>query len=138
MEVEQRIKAIEQRVAASALEVQRVTVPESAPRPDSIIHRPIRAIPDEPFPGGGGSEAEQPPEMSEEVPDNGEADDDKPDINRVSFEQLRELGLSVTEAARLLASRDARGAYKSLDELNELWGFSRDLVDRLRRRLSLG
>ena len=56
----------------------------------------------------------------------------------LDFEQLRELGLSVTQAARVLASRDARGRFRSLDEINDLWGFSRDLIDSLMRRLSIG
>lgn len=58
-------------------------------------------------------------------------------INRISFEQLREFGLSVTQAARLLARRDARGSFRSLDELNDLVGFSREVLDQLRRRLTL-
>ncbi len=125
--VERRIQAIEDRVAAAAASVQELTLRDAK--------RPIRAIPPEPSPGTPGSEAE-------EVPVKGEAEQPsettaKLNINKVSFEQLREIGLSVTEAARLLASRDARGAFKSLDELNDLQGFAKELVATLRRRLSL-
>jgi DNA uptake protein ComE-like DNA-binding protein len=37
----------------------------------------------------------------------------------------------------LLARRDARGSFASLDELNDLVGFSREVLDQLRKRLSL-
>jgi DNA uptake protein ComE-like DNA-binding protein len=59
-------------------------------------------------------------------------------LNRISFEQLRDLGLSVTQAARLLARRDARGSLSSFDDLSDLAGFSREVLDQLRRRLSPG
>jgi DNA uptake protein ComE-like DNA-binding protein len=59
-------------------------------------------------------------------------------LNRISFEQLRDLGLSVTQAAGLLARRDTRGGFASLDDLDDLAGFSRELIERLKRRLSLG
>jgi hypothetical protein len=58
-------------------------------------------------------------------------------LNKLTFEQLRELGLSVTQSARLLARRDARGSFASLDELNDLAGFSREVLQQLRKRLGL-
>lgn len=60
------------------------------------------------------------------------------DVNRIGFEQLRELGLSVTQAARLLARRDARGPFSSLDQLDDLLDVPRELIDRLKRSLRLG
>ncbi len=59
-------------------------------------------------------------------------------LNSLTFEQLREAGLSVTQSARLLARRDARGSFASFDDLNDLVGFSREVLDQLRKRLSLG
>jgi hypothetical protein len=59
-------------------------------------------------------------------------------LNRISFEQLRDLGLSVTQSARLLARRDARGSLASFDDLSDLAGFSREVLDQLRKRLSRG
>ena len=50
-------------------------------------------------------------------------DDGRVDINSASFEDLRALGLSVTQGARLVALRDARGGFKSEEELAELPGF---------------
>lgn len=54
-------------------------------------------------------------------------------LNEASFEQLRELGLSVNQAARLIAQRDQRGGFSSTDELDGLYGMPREIVDTLRR-----
>ena len=59
----------------------------------------------------------------------------KPEINSVTFEQLRELGLSVNESARLIAARETRGGFESLADVDELPGFSRETRDRLKREL---
>ncbi|MGZ5325274.1 MAG: helix-hairpin-helix domain-containing protein [Solirubrobacterales bacterium] len=108
-EVEERVRAIEDRVASSNRAIQELAAPGAPPA--------VEPDPDpDPDEGAGGML----------------------DINRISFEQLRDLGLTVTQAARLLASRDARGRFRSLDELNELWGFSRDLIENLMRRLNVG
>ena len=114
-EVEARVEAIEERVARASDAVQELAAPGALAEPAAP---PI-------------AEPELEPEAEE--PRAGRLD-----INRISFEQLRELGLTVTQAARLLASRDARGRFRSLDELNELWGFSRELIEKLMRRLSVG
>lgn len=67
----------------------------------------------------------------------GEPESSRIDVNRIGFEQLRELGLSVTQAARVLARRDARGEYSSLDQLDDLLDIPRELIDRLKRSLRL-
>jgi DNA uptake protein ComE-like DNA-binding protein len=67
-----------------------------------------------------------------------EPEDSLIDVNRIGFEQLRDLGLSVTQAARLLARRDARGRFSSLDQLDDLLDIPRELIDRLKRSLRLG
>jgi DNA uptake protein ComE-like DNA-binding protein len=60
-----------------------------------------------------------------------------PDVNEVSFEQLRELGLSVTQSARVIAYREARGAFDSLDELDEIPGLPKDTRGTLKDLLSI-
>jgi DNA uptake protein ComE-like DNA-binding protein len=55
------------------------------------------------------------------------------DLNRVTFEDLRRLGLSVSQAARFVSQREARGGFKSLDELNQLYGFPRDQIAALKQ-----
>ena len=59
------------------------------------------------------------------------------DLNAATFEQLRVLGLSVTQCSRLIACRDARGGYGSLDELDEVPGLPKATRAELRSRLTL-
>jgi DNA uptake protein ComE-like DNA-binding protein len=60
---------------------------------------------------------------------------DRPDINAIGYEELRELGLSVTESARLLAVRDVRGGFRSLDELDDVRDFPTERLTELKSRL---
>ncbi len=55
------------------------------------------------------------------------------DLNAASFEQLRGLGVSVTQASRVIAARDSAGGYGSLDELDRLSGFSPEQLAALKR-----
>ncbi|HEY6771302.1 MAG TPA: helix-hairpin-helix domain-containing protein [Solirubrobacterales bacterium] len=59
-----------------------------------------------------------------------------PDVNEVSFEQLRELGLSVTQSARVVAYRETRGGFDSLEELDEIPGLPKDARGTLKGLLS--
>jgi DNA uptake protein ComE-like DNA-binding protein len=59
------------------------------------------------------------------------------DLNYASFEELRDLGLSVTQCARVIAYRDTRGGFDSVDELDEIPGLPKDTRVALRSRLSL-
>jgi DNA uptake protein ComE-like DNA-binding protein len=61
----------------------------------------------------------------------------KLDLNEVTFEQLRDMGLSVTLSARVMAYRDTRGAFQSLDELNEIPGLSVELKRVLSEKLTV-
>jgi hypothetical protein len=58
-------------------------------------------------------------------------------INDATFEQLRSLGLSVTQSARLIAYRESRGGYDSVDELAEIPGLSRETVVALRESVRI-
>lgn len=55
-------------------------------------------------------------------------------LNAASFEDLRGLGLSVTQAARVIAFRDTRGGFTEIDQLREIRGLGADdlrlLLDR--------
>ena len=57
------------------------------------------------------------------------------DINTASFEELRQVGLSVTQAARLLAMRDAAGRLGSVDDLDALPGLPEDLLASIKGRI---
>jgi DNA uptake protein ComE-like DNA-binding protein len=59
------------------------------------------------------------------------------DLNSATFEELRDLGLSVTQSARVIAYRDTRGGYESLDELDEIPGLPKGTRSNLRRQLTL-
>jgi DNA uptake protein ComE-like DNA-binding protein len=55
-------------------------------------------------------------------------------LNTVTFEQLRQQNLSVTQATRLLAHRERLGRFGSVDELDQVPGFPQDVLDELKRR----
>lgn len=55
------------------------------------------------------------------------------DLNSASFESLRSLGLSVTQAARFVAQRDQRGGLRSIDDLDSLFGLPAELKAALKR-----
>jgi DNA uptake protein ComE-like DNA-binding protein len=57
------------------------------------------------------------------------------DVNSATFEQLRELGLSITQSSRLIAYRDTRGGFESLDDVAAVPGFSRDTLRDLSSRV---
>ena len=59
------------------------------------------------------------------------------DLNAATFEDLRGLGLSVTQTSRLIAYRDTRGGYRSLDELDEVPGLPKATRAELRSRLTV-
>jgi DNA uptake protein ComE-like DNA-binding protein len=61
----------------------------------------------------------------------------KPDLNSATFEQLRDLGLSVTQSARLIAYRDVRGGFESVDELDEIPGLPKETRQALSDQLPL-
>ncbi len=59
---------------------------------------------------------------------------DQINLNTVTFEQLREQNLSVTQATRLLAHRERLGGFKSVDDLDQVAGFPVELLDDLKTR----
>jgi hypothetical protein len=59
------------------------------------------------------------------------------DLNSASFEELRGVGLSVTQSARVIAYRDTRGGFGSLDDLAAVPGFSRETISSLRLQVEV-
>jgi competence protein ComEA len=55
-------------------------------------------------------------------------------LNSVTFEQLREQSLSVTQATRLLAHRERLGGFQSVDDLDQVAGFPQDVLEDLKSR----
>lgn len=58
-------------------------------------------------------------------------------LNGATFEELRELGFSVTQATRVITYRERRGGFKSVDELAEVPGMPRELVSDVSEKLTL-
>ncbi len=59
------------------------------------------------------------------------------DLNSASFEQLRSANLSVTQATRVLAHRERRGGYSSVDDLDDVPGFPGDVLAEFKRRVKV-
>ena len=59
------------------------------------------------------------------------------DVNQASYEDLRNLNLSVTQTGRLLAHRERLGGFRSLDDLDEIPGFPRSFLDDLKEKFTL-
>jgi DNA uptake protein ComE-like DNA-binding protein len=76
-------------------------------------------------------------ELQENSPGSDSKESGKLDLNGVTFEQLRELGLSVTQSARVISCRETRGGFDSLEELEEVPGLPRDTRNALTSQLSL-
>lgn len=58
-------------------------------------------------------------------------------LNSATFEQLRGVGFSVTQAARIIAYRDTRGGFSSMDQLHDVRGLSQEDIDFLADRAIL-
>ncbi len=76
--------------------------------------------------GDRGRQPASPPEGGDQV-----------NLNRATFEQLRGLGLSVTQATRILAYRERFGGYDSLDDLDRVPGFTADRIESMRTRFTV-
>jgi capsular polysaccharide biosynthesis protein/DNA uptake protein ComE-like DNA-binding protein len=59
------------------------------------------------------------------------------DVNEVTYEELRGLDLTMTQARRLLAYRDRHGGFSSLSDIDEVPGFPEYVREDLKRRVSL-
>lgn len=57
-------------------------------------------------------------------------------INTAGFEELRSAELSVTQATRVMAYRERFGGYGSIEDLGRVPGFTPDVVEALRGRLT--
>ena len=58
-------------------------------------------------------------------------------INSATYEDLRTLGLSVTQTGRVLAHRERGGGFRSLDDLDEIPGFEAGFLEVLKVRLRI-
>lgn len=58
-------------------------------------------------------------------------------LNDATFEQLRDVGMSVTQTGRVLAHRERSGRFGSVDELEGIPGFPRDFLEQIKTRLTV-
>jgi DNA uptake protein ComE-like DNA-binding protein len=58
-------------------------------------------------------------------------------LNDATFEQLRDVGLSVTQTGRVLAHRERSGRFGSVDELEGIAGFPADFLAQIKTRLTV-
>jgi len=63
------------------------------------------------------------------------ARDGRLNLNQASFVELRSLNLSITQSHRLLAYRKRIGGYGSIEQLDDVPGFPKDVRERLKRQL---
>jgi hypothetical protein len=63
------------------------------------------------------------------------ARDGRLNLNEASFVELRSLNLSITQSHRLLAYRKRIGGYGSIEQLDDVPGFPKDVRERLKRQL---
>ncbi|MGH2955571.1 MAG: ComEA family DNA-binding protein, partial [Solirubrobacterales bacterium] len=81
-----------------------------------------------PGPGAGVAEAE---EASTSAPGG-----PRVDVNRATFEELRQLGMSVTQATRVIAYRERRDGFESVEDLHSIPGLPKDFLTELKQRLT--
>ena len=58
------------------------------------------------------------------------------DANKATFEQLRDLGMSVTQATRVIAYRERAEGFKTVDDMDTIPGFTKDKLDELKKKLT--
>ena len=98
------------------------TPPSSAPVPPSQPGEP-------PLNAAAAGPPEAPADQQQAPPAGGTIN-----LNTVTFEQLRQESLSVTQATRLLALRERLGRFESVDDLNQVPGFPQEVLEDLKRR----
>ncbi len=97
-------------------------------------------VPPQTPPGPGPSippdEPPEPPDAeSQSVTPNPEGT--KLNLNSASYDELRSLGLSVTQTGRVLAQREHKGSFNSADELDEIPGFPGGFLAELKSHLEV-
>jgi competence ComEA-like helix-hairpin-helix protein len=61
---------------------------------------------------------------------------DPVDVNKATFEEFRELGMSITQATRVIAYRERHDGFDSVEELDGVPGVSEKLMTELRDQLT--
>jgi competence protein ComEA len=62
---------------------------------------------------------------------------DRTNLNSATFEELRDLGFSVTQATRVITYRERQRGFKSVDDLAEVPGMPLEFVSGVKDKLTL-
>ena len=81
-------------------------------------------------------EGEKKDQDEDEGADDG--DEETVDLNKATFEQLRDIGCSVTQATRLLTYRERQGGFDSIDDLKDVPGMPEEFLTSVRSKLRVG
>jgi len=77
------------------------------------------------------------PEEEEEEPELEVFTGDRTNLNQATFEQLRDVGFSVTQATRVITYRERQKGFKSLDDLANVPGMPRQFLREVQPKLTL-
>ena len=58
------------------------------------------------------------------------------DLNKATFEQFREIGMSVTQATRVIAYRERQEGFDSVEALETVPGIPKKLLDEIKDQLT--
>ena len=62
---------------------------------------------------------------------------DRIDLNRASFEELRDVGFSVTQATRVITYRERQDGFSSIDDLADVPGMPRTFLREVKGKLTV-
>jgi DNA uptake protein ComE-like DNA-binding protein len=153
-EAEQRARDAVARVAEPMPEIDPDAIVKAANERESATAAPEPQAPaPAPEPVDSGPEAFLPPQDEPPVPTVVSPPEDRPgdeaattlhnstgeklEVNTASYEDLRALGLSVTQTGRVLAYRERVGGFDSLEDLDAIPGFPRSFLDELKSHLRI-
>ena len=81
------------------------------------------------------------PALHDDEPEPGRVETNAPGdrvkLNDATFEELRELGFSVTQATRVITYRERQKGFTSVDDLAEVPGMPDDFLAEVRPKLAL-
>jgi hypothetical protein len=77
----------------------------------------------------------EPQRRSPATPEPDQAGEDRLSLSLAEFEELRGLGMSVTQAKRVIRYRDERNGFRTLDELDQVPGFPRSFLIGVKERV---
>jgi DNA uptake protein ComE-like DNA-binding protein len=93
------------------------------------------------------SEADAEDTKAEEEPEPAEKDEpaqapeadagDRTNLNQATFEQLRDVGFSVTQATRVITYRERQNGFESLDDLANVPGMPSEFLRDVKPKLAL-